>query len=88
MAWQVEFDPRAEKELISLDKAAQREIIRYLRERISTENDPRRFGKPLRGGLHGLWRYRVGDYRLVCQLRDHAFVVLVVRVGHRREIYE
>ncbi len=88
MAWQVEFDPRAEKELASLDKQAQREITRYLRERVATENDPRSFGKALRGGLQGLWRYRVGDYRLICQLRDHAFVVLVVRVGHRREIYK
>lgn len=88
MAWLVEFDPRAEKELAALDTHAQREVIRYLRERIATENDPRRFGKALRGGLQGLWRYRVGDYRLVCQLRDHAFVVLVIKVGHRREIYQ
>lgn len=88
MAWLVEFDPRAEKELAALDTQAQREVIRYLRERIATENDPRRFGKALRGGLQGLWRYRVGDYRLVCQLRDHAFVVLVIRVGHRREVYQ
>ncbi|MEI6305420.1 MAG: type II toxin-antitoxin system RelE/ParE family toxin [Deltaproteobacteria bacterium] len=88
MAWLVEFDPRAEKELVSLDKQSQREIIRYLRERIVTDNDPRRFGKALRGGLHGLWRYRVGNYRLVCQLRDDAFVVLVIRVGHRKEIYD
>ena len=57
MARQVEFDPRAEKELASLDKQSQREIIRYLRERIATEDDPRRFGKALRGGLQGLWRY-------------------------------
>ena len=87
MAWQVEFDPRAEKELASLGTSAQRKIISYLRERISTDEDPRRFGKALQGGLQGLWRYRVGDYRLVCQLRDNAFVVLVVRVGHRRDVY-
>jgi len=87
LAWQVEFDPRAEKEIASLDKQSQREVIRYLRDRITTDDDPRRFGKALRGGLNGLWRYRVGDYRLVCQLRDHAFIVLVIRVGHRKEVY-
>ena len=87
MAWRVEFDIRAEKELAALDKQIQREIVRYLRERIATEEDPRRFGKALRGGLQGLWRYRTGDYRLVCQVRDDTLVVMVVRVGHRKEVY-
>lgn len=87
MAWRVEFDPRAEKELAGLDRQAQREIVRYLRERIATDNDPRRFGKALAGGLHGLWRYRVGDHRVVCEIKDGVLIVLVVRVGHRREVY-
>jgi mRNA interferase RelE/StbE len=88
LAWRIEPDIRADKELAALNKQAQREIARYLRERIATEEDPRRFGKALRGDLQGLWRYRVGDYHLVCQLRDDAFVVLVVRIGHRREVYD
>ena len=86
--WSVEFDDRARKELRSLDAQAQREILRYLRERIATDEDPRRFGKALSKELSGLWRYRVGNYRLICRIEDNVLVVLVVRVGHRREVYE
>jgi mRNA interferase RelE/StbE len=60
----------------------------FLRDRIATTENPRRFGKPLRGGLKSLWRYRVGDYRLICDIRDETLVVLVVRAGHRRNIYD
>jgi mRNA interferase RelE/StbE len=59
----------------------------YLRERIATDADPRRFGKPLIGDKAGLWRYRVGDFRLVCRIEDERLVVLVLAVGHRREVY-
>ncbi len=88
MVWQVEFDRRAEKELSSLDSQARKEIILYLRERIATDQDPKRFGKPLRGGLHGLWRYRVGNYRIVCQIREQVVIVLVLRIDHRKEVYD
>jgi len=64
-----------------------RAILRYLRERIATADDPRRFGKPLAGELTGLWRYRVGDYRLVT-FEDDRLIVLVLRVAHRREVYD
>lgn len=86
--WSVEFDERARKELRSLDAQAQREILRYLRERVATDENPRRFGKALGHDLSGLWRYRVGDYRLICRIEEQVLVVLVVRVGHRREVYE
>ena len=86
--WNVEFDDRARKELRSLDAQAQREILRYLRERIAVDDDPRRFGKALGRDLSGLWRYRVGSYRLICRIEDGMLVVLVVRVGHRSEVYE
>ena len=62
--------------------------LRYLRDRIATVDDPRRFGKPLVAELAGLWRYRIGDLRLVCRIEDHRLTVLVVRVAHRREVYE
>ncbi len=87
MTWRVEIDDRAAKELRSLDAKVQKEILRYLRERIATHEDPRRFGKALGRELSGLWRYRVGNYRLVCMIEDAVFIVLIIRIGHRRDVY-
>lgn len=87
MSWVYRFDDRALKELRKLGKNAQCEIIAYLDERIAGEADPRRFGKGLKADLAGLWRYRVGDYRVLCQIRDGELLVLVVAVGHRRDVY-
>ena len=87
LIWTVEWDERARKELRKLDKQIQKEILHYLRSRIATEDSPRRFGKPLVGNKAGLWRYRVKDYRLVCKIEDGNLVVLVLRTGHRKQIY-
>ena len=87
MTWNVEWDERARRELRQLDRQVQRTILRYFSERIATDDDPRRFGKPLHHELQGLWRYRIGDYRAVCQIEDNHLVVLVVAVNHRRQIY-
>lgn len=87
MSWVYRFDERAVKELRKLGKRAQRDIVAYLDERISVDEDPRRFGTGLKSDLAGLWRYRVGYYRIVCQIRDGELVVLVVTVGHRRDVY-
>jgi mRNA interferase RelE/StbE len=87
MSWAYRFDERALKELHKLGKQAQREILAYLDERIAGEGDPRRFGKGLKADLAGLWRYRVGDYRILCQIRNRELLVLVVAAGHRRDIY-
>jgi mRNA interferase RelE/StbE len=86
--WSVEFDDRARRELRKLDPQVQKEILRYLHERIAGSSDPRQFGKPLRLNLGGLWRYRMGDYRLICRLEDNRLAVLVIKVAHRREVYE
>ena len=88
MNWAYNFDERAFKELRKLGAQAQRDIISYLDERISGEGDPRRFGKGLKADFAGLWRYRVGDYRILCQIRDRELIVLLVAVGHRRDVYE
>ena len=88
MSWVYRFDERALKELRKLVQQAQRDIIAYLDERIAGQGDPRRFGKGLKADLAGLWRYRVGDYRVLCQIRNGELLVLVIAVGHRREIYE
>lgn len=87
MSWVYNFDQRALKELKKLGKQDQRAIIAYLDERVAGSEDPRRFGKSLKADLAGLWRYRVGDFRILCQIRDGELLVLVVAVGHRRNIY-
>lgn len=86
--WKVEFDERARKELRKLDPDAQQRILKWLRQRIADQQDPRRFGKTLKGRMAGLWRYRVGTWRIICQLQDDQQVVLILRIGHRRDIYE
>ena len=88
MTWIVEFDDAAAKELRKLDRQAQQEILHYFRKRIATDEDPRRFGKSLSRELTGLWRYRVRDYRMICNIEDDKLVVLVLRVGHREDIYD
>ena len=88
MAWQIEFDSEAENDLKKINREMQRRILRYLRERIATGKDPRRFGAPLRRELSGLWKYRLGDYRIICRIEDKKVVVYVIRVGHRKDIYK
>ena len=88
MRWSYSFDERALRELQKLDRQAQRDIVAYLDKRIAGPGDPRRFGKPLRAELAGLWRYRVRDYRLICQIQDQRLLVLVVSVGHRKNVYD
>ncbi len=86
MAWTIEWDTRAFKELSKLDRGVQQRVRRFLRDRAS--EDPKRLGKSLAGVWAGLWRYRVGDYRIICQLEDDRLVILVVRVGHRSVVYD
>ena len=88
MAWTIEYDEGALADLKKLDRQMQREILDYLDKRIGKAEDPRAFGKPLRHSKFGLWRYRVRDYRIICQLRQAQLVVLVVAVGHRSKVYE
>ncbi|MGB6976891.1 MAG: type II toxin-antitoxin system RelE/ParE family toxin [Gammaproteobacteria bacterium] len=87
MTWTVEWDERARKELRKLGKQLQQTILEYLRKRIAADADPRRFGKPLSYDKHGLWRYRVQDARIVCRIEEDELLVLVVKVGHRKDIY-
>lgn len=87
MGWTVSFEPRALTELKKLDRSAQRRLARFLSERITGDRDPREFGKPLTGDKVGLWRYRVGRYRIVCKIDDAKLKVLVLRVAHRKDVY-
>ena len=88
MSWVIEYDPEALRDLRKLDRSIQREILDYMDQRIAKAEDPRKFGKPLRASKFGLWRYRVRDYRIICQLQDRRLGVLVVSIGHRSTIYE
>jgi mRNA interferase RelE/StbE len=81
--WRIEITRTAEKQIQKLNRAAQESIIQFLRERVQASANPRQWGKPLHGDKGGLWRYRVGDYRLICDIQDERITVLVVRVGHR-----
>ena len=88
MTWKIEFDNRARKELRKLDKQIQERILKWLRKTLATEEDPRRTGKSLQGRMKGLWRYRVGDYRIISQIQDENILILVIKIGHRRDIYD
>lgn len=88
MAWIVEYTDIAADELESLGINAAKRIKNYLDSRIATELDPRRLGHSLKGNLAGYWRYRVGDYRIICQIQDKKVIVLVLQIGHRKEIYK
>lgn len=88
MTWNIEWDDRARKELRKLDTSVQKEILSYLRIRIAGSDNPRLFGQSLTGNKSGLWRYRVGNYRIICRIEDDALVVFVIGVGHRKEVYE
>ncbi len=88
MAWRIEFDPRALDELKRLDKTAQARIIKTIRERIAPLENPRVLGQALRGEELGrYWKYRIGDYRLICDIQDETVLILVLRIGHRKEVY-
>jgi mRNA interferase RelE/StbE len=88
MAWSVSLSPTAQGQLDGLDKPIARRILKFLHERVEKLDDPRQIGEPLQGPLRQLWRYRVGDYRLVCTLEHDHFIVLVLRIGHRRDVYK
>jgi mRNA interferase RelE/StbE len=88
MAWSIEFDPSAARELKKLDPQVARHILKFLFERIATTYDPRRLGAALKGSKLGdFWKYRVGDHRIIAHIEDRAMLVLVLRIGHRREVY-
>ena len=92
MAWRVEFDPDAVKDLKKLDKQIQIRILDFLRERLARLDNPRELGEALAGSkLGNYWKYRVGDWRIICDLQDQRIVVRVLRVlrvGNRREVYK
>jgi mRNA interferase RelE/StbE len=87
LAWKIDYTDTALKQLRGLDKPVARRILDYLDGRVAGSGDPRSAGKALTGPLGGLWRYRVGDYRVVCDIQEGVMRVLVVQIGNRRELY-
>jgi mRNA interferase RelE/StbE len=85
--WDYRFADRAFKQLRKLDQRTQQEIVLYCEKRLKGRIDPRGFGHALTGQFRGMWRYRIGDYRLICEIKDRELTVLVFQVGHRREVY-
>ena len=88
MAWTVDYTETASRQLRKLEKQAARRIVDFMDDRVAGQQDPRSTGKALTGPLLGaFWRYRLGDYRITCDLQDGALRVLVVELGNRRDIY-
>lgn len=86
--WQVKLKARAEKTLKSLDTATKQRIERFIDQLIEADN-PRSHGKALQGKRYaGLWRYRIGDYRLICQIKDSELIILLLEIGHRKDVYK
>ncbi len=87
MAWTIDYTDTAKTQLRKLDKPVARRIVDYMDERIAGQSNPRGTGKALSGPLGDLWRYRVGDCRVICDIQDGTLRILVVQIGNRRDIY-
>ena len=88
MPWAIEFSETALRQIEKLDKPVWLRIRKFLNERVAKLEKPRSIGEALHGPTLGdFWKYRVGDYRLICSIEDTRFVVLVLRIGNRREVY-
>lgn len=87
MAWTIEYSRQAERQLKRLDRSVAASILDYMDNRVAPLDEPRALGKPLTGGLRGLWRYRVGDYRIICRIEDERVTIVVIELGHRRDVY-
>jgi mRNA interferase RelE/StbE len=88
LAWTVEISDIAERQIKKLDFPVQRRILDWLNDRLEGCKNPRHFGEPLKGEYSGFWRYRIGNFRIICDIQDDMLVVLVLTIGHRRQIYK
>ncbi|EOS74991.1 RelE/StbE family addiction module toxin [Lachnospiraceae bacterium 10-1] len=88
MSYSIETTTRFDREFKKLDRYTQRIIKGWIEKNLIGEDDPRRHGKGLTSNRSGQWRYRIGDYRLICQIDDNRLIILALSVGHRRDIYD
>lgn len=87
MAWQVEYADSALRQLRKLDREVARRILDFMDERVAGTDNPRVLGQALSGRLRTYWRYRMGDYRVICDIEDEVVRIVVLEIGHRREVY-
>ena len=87
LAWMINYTTTARRQLRKMDKSVAKWIVDYMDERVATLSDPRTAGKALRGKLSNFWRYRVGDYRIICELEDKKLTILILDVDHRKSVY-
>ena len=87
MSYSVETTSRFDKEFKKLDRYTQRMIKAWIDKNLEGCTDPRRHGKELTANRSGQWRYRIGDYRLICEIKDNRLIILALNIGHRREVY-
>lgn len=85
--WKLQYRDKARDQLRALDKVAALRIARYLQDRVINSANPRQLGMAMQGRFRGYWRYRVGDYRIICDIQDETITVLVLLIGHRGDIY-
>ncbi len=85
--YKLEFSKRAERQLSKMNPQVRRIVLLWLKKNVNDCKDPRAFGKALKGNMKGMWRYRVGDYRVICEIKDEELVVLALSLGHRKEVY-
>jgi len=87
MSYHIKFSETAKKQLGKFDGFTRSQIIEYVERELNNIDNPRRIGKGLKGKLKGLWRYEIGKYRLLCSIEDDTLIILIVKIGHRREVY-
>jgi len=88
MAWEIRLSDEAKRQVKRLDKTIANRILDYLDYRIASSSQPRQLGIAMQGRFRGYWRYRVGDYRIICDIQDEIVTVLVLVIGHRKDIYD
>ena len=88
MVWKIEYLKSIQKEVRKIDRTSQKKIREYLEEKVAKMENPRDIGKALKGEMKELWRYRIGDYRAICEIQDKAITVLVIQIGHRKNVYK
>lgn len=88
MKYKILFDKKADKQLRKIDKTQQRIIVNWIIKNLENTDNPRVFGKTLKGNLKDYWRYRVGDYRIIAEINDDELKVLIIEIGHRKDIYK
>jgi mRNA interferase RelE/StbE len=88
LAWTIRIKKTAEKQILKLETHIKRRIVDFLKNKLSTSNDPKQYGRKLSGNKGDLWRYRIGNYRLICQINSEELIILVLVAGHRKDIYK